>query len=67
MLMNVLNRGGGEYYHKLHELLWIVPDGPQIIIDFILKFYLYRNTKDEASYDVLSARHGASFRRDFVL
>jgi len=67
MLMNVLNRGGGEYYHKLHELLWIVADGPQIIIDFILKFYLYRNTKDEASYDVLSARHGASFRRDFVL
>jgi len=52
-------------YHGLHKL-WIIAGGPQIILNFILKFYLYLIMKDgvksivlcnvfiEASYDILS-------------
>jgi len=44
-LVSLSNRGGEPiYYHGPHKL-WIIAGGPQITIDFILKFYLYLITR----------------------
>jgi len=45
-LSNSLDQGWGTIYHHGPHELWIITGGPQIIIYFILKFYLYLNTRD---------------------
>jgi len=44
--LHTLEQGWGPiYYHGPHKL-WVIAGGPQMTIDFILKFYLYLDTRD---------------------